>query len=597
MITDHVFYGYARDPFVYGSLALTLGFGTVYYFNRFSVWKTIRTQGINSIHSRTKLIHIIFGAFLVFLNVYMWIYLLSSGLPILTYLGSDFRQSPLTLTILGLEYSKFNVPGYSFIEEKVQFGPTEDFECSAVQFNDKMFSSPAVPVDGDLRRVRNQAFELAKSEYPIAKNCFLDKDDESEEEILNRKWARFCGSSVWLSKYEVHFFVNRIVYAHENARSRPTISLIDVQIFDRDWNELPDFKIPLADGTELNFPGLVKIDIDQNPKHKLSVMGPEDPRVVLRKYINDNGELEEEPVIVFNMRRTEINWNRAMHFYRPFNGNDTIRLTLRDLKPRFREKNWAPFFDDNDPDNIYFIYNFNPLRVIKCGLSDGVCDKVTGPSFIDSKADESKHVGALRGGTNLVPIPSDLLPKHLFFRKYWFGIARSHNSDCGCLKEIYRPHAFIISQNLETGEFTLDYVSSLMDFNVIAEPWSKRQGICKDGKNVLIPNSIAYWDHVLKSDSTVKEDYMGITFSEADRTNKIVHVKGFWSHILKALNSKDTGQGSKAIANIKEYYAESNTELENELLGRCATSLAEQYCEDTATSQNWIDQSRNFHLI
>lgn len=591
MITDQIDFEFTKDPFVYGSLTLTLAFGTIYYFNRFSIWKSVRTQGMKSLHSRTKLLYTFFGGFLIFLNIYIWVYLSAGLLATLTYLGSDFHLSPLTLHILGLKYSEFNVPGYSFIEEKIQFESTEDFECNVVQFSDKMSSSPAVSVEGDLRRVRNQAFELAKSEYPIAKNCFLDRDDESEEEIIKKKWARFCGSSVWLSKYEVHFFVNRIVYAHESARSRPTISLIDVQIFDRDWNELTDFNIPQADGTVLQYPGLVKIDIDQNPKHKFTVMGPEDPRVVLRRFINDKGEIEEEPVIIFNMRRTEINWRRAMHFYRPFSGNDTIRLSLRDLKPRFREKNWAPFFDDNDPENIYFIYNFNPLRVIKCGLSDGVCDKVTGPNFIDSKADESKHVGALRGGTNLVPIPSDLLPKHLFFRRYWFGIARSHNNECGCLKEIYRPHAFIISKNLETGEFSLDYVSSLMDFNVVAEPWTDNLAICKDGKNVLIPNSIAYWDQVLKSDSSVKDDFMGVTFSEADRTNKIVHIKGFWQHILKALNSEKKDQGPQSIARIKEYYADNNAELENELLGRCATSLAEQYCEDKSITQNWIDQA------
>ncbi|CUM52099.1 uncharacterized protein AC631_03530 [Debaryomyces fabryi] len=589
MITDLIFLGYLRDPFVYGSLTLALGFGTIYYFHTFSVWRNVRKQGIKCIHSKAKLFHTILGAFLIFLNIYVWLYLSSEYFATLTFLGLNGSRSPLTLSIIGLNYSEFNVPGYSFIEEKVQVESTEDFECKVVQFSDQMFASPAVPVEGNLRRVRNQAFELAKSEYPIAKNCFLDRDDESEEEILKKKWARFCGSSVWLSKYEVHFFVNRIVYAHESARSRPTISLIDVQIFDRDWKELTNFNITLADGTVLQYPGLVKIDIDQNPKHKLTVMGPEDPRVVLRKFVNEQGELEEEPVIIFNMRRTEISWKRAMHFYRPFHGNNTTRLSLRGLKPRFREKNWAPFFDDNDPDNIYFIYNFNPLRVIMCGLSDGVCDKVSGPDFIDSKADESKHVGALRGGTNLVPIPPHLLPNHLFFRRYWFGIARSHNSECGCLKEIYRPHAFIISKNLETDEFTLDYVSSLMDFNVIAEPWTENQAICKDGKNVLIPNSIAYWDHVLKSDSTVEHDFMGISFSEADRTNKIVHIKGFWHHILKALNSKDTGQGSQSIARIKEYYAGNNTELENELLGRCATSLAEQYCEDTAITQIWID--------
>lgn len=589
MITDLIFLGYLRDPFVYGSLTLALGFGTIYYFHTFSVWRNVRKQGIKCIHSKAKLFHTILGAFLIFLNIYVWLYLSSEYFATLTFLGLNGSRSPLTLSIIGLNYSEFNVPGYSFIEEKVQVESTEDFECKVVQFSDQMFASPAVPVEGNLRRVRNQAFELAKSEYPIAKNCFLDREDESEEEILKKKWARFCGSSVWLSKYEVHFFVNRIVYAHESARSRPTISLIDVQIFDRDWKELTNFNITLADGTVLQYPGLVKIDIDQNPKHKLTVMGPEDPRVVLRKFVNEQGELEEEPVIIFNMRRTEISWKRAMHFYRPFHGNNTTRLSLRGLKPRFREKNWAPFFDDNDPDNIYFIYNFNPLRVIMCGLSDGVCDKVSGPDFIDSKADESKHVGALRGGTNLVPIPPNFLPNHLFFRRYWFGIARSHNSECGCLKEIYRPHAFIISKNLETDEFTLDYVSSLMDFNVIAEPWTENQAICKDGKNVLIPNSIAYWDHVLKSDSTVEHDFMGISFSEADRTNKIVHIKGFWHHILKALNSKDKGQGSQSIARIKEYYAGNNTELENELLGRCATSLAEQYCEDTAITQIWID--------
>lgn len=127
-----------------------------------------------------------------------------------------------------------------------------------------------------------------------------------------------------------------------------------------------------------------------------------------------------------------------------------------------------------------------------------------------------------------------------------------------------------------------------MDFNVIAEPWTQNVPICKDEKNVLIPNSIAYWDHVLKLNTTVEHDLMGITFSEADRTNKIVHIKGFWNNILKALNSKDLNQGPKSIARIKEYYSGDNTEIENELLARCATSLAEQYCEDAAISQNWI---------
>lgn len=112
MITDHVNFGYARDPFVYGSLTLALGFGTVYYFKRFSIWKTIKTLGIKCILSRNKLFHTVFGVFLIFLNIYMWVYLSSKFFTTLTYLGSDLHQSPLTLAILDLKYSKFNVPGY-----------------------------------------------------------------------------------------------------------------------------------------------------------------------------------------------------------------------------------------------------------------------------------------------------------------------------------------------------------------------------------------------------------------------------------------------------------------------------------------------------
>lgn len=575
------------EALIYLFLSLVLALGTIFYLYRFHVVKIIKIQGVRGLYSNSRILHLIVGALLIFLNVNVWYHLSKGMLQNVSTLSSDIHKSPLTLSILKSKFTEFQVPGYSFIEENIQFNSTENFECGAIQFNDHMSASEAAPVPGDLKRVRDEAFELSQLDYPIAKNCFLDNEGESEEDIINSKWARFCGSSVWLAKHKVHFFVNRIVYAHERERSKPTISLIEVQIFDREWNELKDYKITLANGDELSFPRIMKIDIDQNPKKKLSVMGAEDPRVVLRKFTNDKGEPDEEPVIIFNMRRTEIRWFRAMHFYRPFSSKDTIRLSIRDMKPRFREKNWAPFFDESDPESIYFIYNFNPLRVLKCGLLDGVCDKITGPSFVDNKASESKHVGALRGGTNLVPIPSHLLPLHLQSRKFWFGIARSHNAECGCLKEIYRPHAFIVSKDLDSGEFTFDYVSSLIDFNINAEAWNPSNSVCKDGKNVLIPNSIAYWEQIVKSDSTVDYDFMGVTFSEADRTNKIVHVKGFWHHILQALNNKAMTESTDPLARMEDFFSGNYTELKNELLGKCATTLAGKYCQDTAKLKNW----------
>ena len=44
IITDHVLYCYASDQFIYGSLALTLGVGTVYYINRFNVLRQSRLK-------------------------------------------------------------------------------------------------------------------------------------------------------------------------------------------------------------------------------------------------------------------------------------------------------------------------------------------------------------------------------------------------------------------------------------------------------------------------------------------------------------------------------------------------------------------------
>lgn len=572
------------ETLVYLVLLITLAVGTVYYIKNFNVWRVIKSEGIKCINSRTKFFHVLVAGFLVISNINVWLKFSNSYLSALPVKNLHLEGlSPVTRSLLWEKFNDFEFPAYSFIEEGVNQESIENLQCDNIKFTDIMKSSSLYSIAGDLKRVRNQALELSKSEYPIAKNCFMDKKEESEDDILREKWDKFCGSSVWLSKYEVHFFVNRVVYAHEKERSKPTISLIDIQIFDREWKELRDFKISLSNGEVLKFPGLLKIDIDQNPKGKFSVMGPEDPRVVLRTFVNESGEKDEEPVIIFNMRRTDIRWRRAMHFYRPFNGNNTIRLSLRDRAPRFREKNWAPFFDSMDSENIYFVYNFNPLRIVKCGLENGVCDKIFGPDFIDTNADESEHVGALRGGTNLVPIPSELLPGHLKFRDYWFGIARSHNGACGCLNEIYRPHFFIISKDSETGRFIMDYVSGLLDFNIHPEPWNEMLSICEDGKSVLIPNSIGYWDFILSDHKKVEEDFMVVTFSEADRTNKRIHIKGFWNHMLRALNSQGRNYES-----VMQYYMGDNTEFVNGLLSNCSTSLAKKYCKTTAKSQNWF---------
>ncbi|EGW34540.1 uncharacterized protein SPAPADRAFT_54658 [Spathaspora passalidarum NRRL Y-27907] len=490
--------------------------------------------------------------------------------------GKTKHNSPISANRSKLKFEKFKVPGYSFIETGEESTDSR-FKCTQVEFHDDENLSATVATNlnnnDDLKFLRNQLKELSatKQEY---RDFFVDKEDETEESILANKWWKFCGSAVWLEKYNVHFMVNRIVYSKDAVRSWPTISVLSGQVFDNDWNELTDFKFPNSD---LKFPGILPHIIDQGPYHKLEILGAEDPRAVLHEFTNDQGELDQEPLIIFNALRTEIGWKRAMHVYRPLQDPYNItRLSINGLKPRLIEKNWAPFMDAEEGE-INFIYNFHPLRVLQCSVYTGECNKVSGPDF---NKDPTKNAGKLRGGTNLVPIPASLLPKKLSHRKYWFGIGRSHTKDCGCVNELYRPHAFIISRPEDSLSFTLDYVSSLIDFNMRPETWNGGESICDDGKSVLIPNSISYWD-IANTDSTEKpEDYMGITFSTADMHNKLVHVKGWLPHIYLVLD--------KLESQLIQHYADvDHTFIENKLLGECSTFLSEDYCEATSKLQSW----------
>ncbi|RLV93028.1 Beta-mannosyltransferase 3 [Spathaspora sp. JA1] len=521
--------------------------------------------------SRFTITTVILYLLILLLNVNAW-YFCS---PKFDDLKSNYN-SPISPKLADLKFDKFKVPGYSFIETGKE-STDNMFKCSQVEFHDDENLSATSVMNlnkqGDLKLARDQLRELSKTK-PEYKDFFLDGEDETEESILTNKWYKFCGSAVWLEIYNVHFMVNRIAYSKDGVRSWPTISVLTGQVFDRDWNELTDFNFP---ATDLKFPGILPHIIDQGRYHKLEILGAEDPRVVLHEFTNSEGELDQEPLIIFNSMRTEIGWKRAMHVYRPFkNPRDITRLSIKGLEPRLTEKNWAPFMDGEEG-TINFVYNFHPLRVLKCNIDSGECSKVSGPKF---HKDPTHNAGTLRGGTNIVPIPSELLPKKLNFRKYWFGIGRSHNRDCGCVAELYRPHAFILSRPQDALSFTLDYVSSLLDFNMKPETWDGKQSICEDGKSVLIPNSISYWDIEDLDDSAKPTDYMGITFSTADMHNKLVHVKGWLSHIYLVLD--------KQASELKQHYADiDHTIVENGLLGECSTFLSKEYCKDTAKWQGW----------
>ncbi|EDK41097.2 hypothetical protein PGUG_05195 [Meyerozyma guilliermondii ATCC 6260] len=552
---------WGADVLQYGVLIVLLSLCSAFFFFYFRVWHLV-TREKQVVKSKSQLLTVVIAALIVCLNLQLW------------YRFSESFHSSDTIanySVLHAKLTSFNVTGYSFAEANSP-KQIKDFQCDSVKFTDTLFVTEPTPFSSSLKRIRDELSRIAQDDYPIAENCFLDKEGEDEKSILAHKWFHFCGSSVWLEKYQVHFMVSRVLYTHRGTRNKPTINMIYMQVFDKNWVE--QFDVKLGD-SDTAFPSILKVDIDQSPntaKHRLALMGPEDPRVSVREFYKD-GELQQEPVVIFNMRSTKIKWFRAMHMCRPLSDGKTVRLSLRDRAPEFREKNWAPFFDKNDPKKVFFVYNFNPLRIIGCSLDKGICDKLAGPEFGE---DSKEHVGSLRGGTNLVPIPSEVLPESLQNRMYWFGIARSHSSQCGCLGEIYRPHLFIISKG--ENDYAMDYISSLVDFNIRTEPWNPSKSICDDGKSVLIPNSISYWD-------VGDEERMGIVFSEADRTNKIIHVNGMMKHVLNVLNN---GRNVETDERKKE----------NALLGRCSTSKVAEYCESTAKKQHWnMEPPKNLHEV
>ena len=141
------------------------------------------------------------------------------------------------------------------------------------------------------------------------------------------------------------------------------------------------------------------------------MFGPEDPRVILESAEG------AEPVVVFNIILNATGNPLAMWLHRPFSDTVTV-LTIRGEERRPMEKNWAPFFhnDDNSDGDydinrapttvLHFVYSLHPLRIVKCSIEDGVCDWVFQeqvPPILAVSHDDTH--GEMRGGTNFVRVP------------------------------------------------------------------------------------------------------------------------------------------------------------------------------------------------
>ena len=78
--------------------------------------------------------------------------------------------------------------------------------------------------------------------FPNLKEQLQSADDD----IINKHWYQFIGSTVWLQQYGVHLMISRIIYT-EVDQGLPIISLAYLQLFDRNWNELNDVELIIPD--------------------------------------------------------------------------------------------------------------------------------------------------------------------------------------------------------------------------------------------------------------------------------------------------------------------------------------------------------------
>ncbi|EGW31563.1 uncharacterized protein SPAPADRAFT_62172 [Spathaspora passalidarum NRRL Y-27907] len=478
-----------------------------------------------------------------------------------------------------------------------------------------------------------------------------------------KQWLRFAGSSVWLPQFNCHYMVSRVLWTPTGIPNKAFASFLYIQLFDTNWQEIPTMSLEVpfeeqvlkkglrSDGTfdemimskilnfrEQTFPYILPISFDYQldvPNGKY-YYGPEDPRVVLRA--NPLGF--DEPLIVFNMKDLKL-VKRVMHTYLPFSNKMQV-LRKRTEKYANIEKNWTPFIskiksvNDNQQEpgdlKLNFIYSIMPLEVLVCEIDTAVCDFLQKP-----EKDDYDFVGPLRGGTQLVPLPlSDILPasiKEKFTlpdnRQIYLGWARAHLNACGCGESMYRPNMIILVEDYDATNdkffYKLGDVSEYFDFAATVPPWvtpklDDQGNLIEEeypkqceGRNVLIPNSIAYWDiagiikdnilyprkffHRIPTDEEIADkkaakvmkqkagsfkrsnifgdviinDYMGVTLSAADSDVSIVHVKGLLNYILKL---PSLFEDSSVIDN-DSIFQQRGYDYNN----KCAMQASDDYCK------------------
>ncbi|CCH60522.1 hypothetical protein TBLA_0D00120 [Henningerozyma blattae CBS 6284] len=459
--------------------------------------------------------------------------------------------------------------------------------CEDLAYPSKvLYSSERKIISDDLVSLRQ---EIISKNNDLSKAVVNDNEKgRDESDIVRSNWYRFGSSSVWLEKEQCYITVTRLMYSYQGKKEGPDVSVIRAQAFDRNWNELYNKRIPKLDfkmpknvekelekiDTELGLSPdfcnqLIKSPTEydkciieqnnnllKNQKTKERILdkyfvtyptvynidyklkgrfsGSEDPRIILKTGKNNE---PDEPIVIFNMHDQG---SRRLYGYFPHRSVDTvIKFEIQNDEMKNREKNWAPFFTDQDSSSelsrgsIHFIYTFMPLEILKCSLNDGSCNKIFSKKTLELS--DKANFGGVRGGTQFVPLPS-VIPR-IPGKQIWLGFSKLHIDDCGCGKKFYRPMLNLLVE--EKGIYHQELIGPSMDFNTEVLDWNTTSYECSF-YNVMSPNSIAFWDIISQDpENGTFNDLLVFTYSEADEISKVVNIKGILDYILNVYSQKD----------------------------------------------------------
>ncbi|CCH60514.1 hypothetical protein TBLA_0C07230 [Henningerozyma blattae CBS 6284] len=487
--------------------------------------------------------------------------------------SKDSKNSEKLLSIAGFEVMLNN--DYSALAT-----------CEDLEYSSKiLYSKKSKLLEDDLIKIRKELIANDPFIGPLVHD--ETENDWTDKEIMEKRWFRFGASSIWLESEQCYITVSRIVFSRAEEKSNPDVSLIRAQAFDKDWNEIQGKRIPKVDlptlkdvENELNlidkefglnnecdklskdsvaydncmvshaqtfledqkrrdafinryfvtYPTVYSFPFKTNGK----LQGPEDARIILRKT-----DTLEEPMVFFNM---DTDHGRKFFTYMPHRFiNPLIEFDIKVHGTHDVEKNWAPFFHEDDTKTIsllsrgfiHFVYSFSPFEVIKCSLNDGMCEKVFEKKTL--ALSNKNNFGGMRGGTQIVQLPS-IIPK-VTGKQMWLGIAKSHIENCGCGRHFYRPMLSLFVES--NGIYHQELIVPSMDLNSEILNW-KEDGKACDYKNVMSPNSIAAWEVLGQDPKTKKfDDYLVFTYSESDILSKVITIRGILDYILRVYGEKD----------------------------------------------------------